>query len=82
LTVAHGYDIDITGGSYTVDRDPDWSRRSAHVNAAVFQGEGVLSIPDRPEPGLRSPTDVLVRVLACVLACGICPGRIPAGPRG
>lgn len=38
------------------------------MRAAVFQGEGVLSIEDRPKPELRSPTDVLVRVLAC----GIC----------
>jgi threonine dehydrogenase-like Zn-dependent dehydrogenase len=38
------------------------------VRAAVFQGEGVLSIEDRPKPELRSPTDVLIRVLAS----GIC----------
>jgi threonine dehydrogenase-like Zn-dependent dehydrogenase len=38
------------------------------VKAAIFRGEGVLSIEDRPTPELRSPTDVLVRVLAC----GIC----------
>lgn len=38
------------------------------MRAAVFRGEGVLSIEDRPKPELRSPTDVRVRVLAC----GIC----------
>ncbi|MHB8892624.1 MAG: alcohol dehydrogenase catalytic domain-containing protein [Candidatus Limnocylindrales bacterium] len=38
------------------------------MRAAVFQSEGVLAIEDRPRPELRSPTDVLVRVLAC----GIC----------
>jgi threonine dehydrogenase-like Zn-dependent dehydrogenase len=38
------------------------------VRAAVFGGEGVLSIQDRPMPELRTPRDVLIRVLAC----GIC----------
>ena len=38
------------------------------MRAAVFKSEGILSIEDRPKPELRSPTDVLIRVLAC----GIC----------
>jgi threonine dehydrogenase-like Zn-dependent dehydrogenase len=38
------------------------------VKAAVFKGEGILSIEDRPRPELRNATDVLIRVAAC----GIC----------
>ena len=38
------------------------------MRAAVFKGEGIMSIEDRPRPELSAATDVLVRVAAC----GIC----------
>ena len=38
------------------------------MKAATFERAGVLSIEERPTPDVGSPTDVLVRVLAC----GIC----------
>lgn len=38
------------------------------MKAAVFKGDGILSIEDRPTPEPRAATDVLVRVVAC----GIC----------
>lgn len=38
------------------------------MRAAVFKGDGVLSVEDRPRPELRTATDVVLRVAAC----GIC----------
>src|SRR5947207_2083051 len=57
------------------------------VKAAVFHGDGVLRIEERPEPGVEAPDDVIV----AVEACGVCgtdiqilnvpPGH-PADPGG
>ena len=38
------------------------------MKAAVFHGDGVLRIEERPEPGVEAPDDVIV----AVEACGVC----------
>lgn len=37
------------------------------MRAAIFRGEGVIAVDDRPKPAVQVPTDAVVRV---VLACG------------
>ena len=42
--------------------------------AAVFKGDGVLALEERPMPHIQKPDDVLVKVLAC----GICGSDLHA----